>query len=157
METFIFIIVLFFGGVIYLNVLQARQQERKLRALQLSDVDNMTGIQFEHYVAKLLTFQGFQTQVTVGSGDLGVDVLANKLPTRYAIQVKRQAKNVSRRAVSDAVAGQIHYRCNAAMVVTNAFFTTGARELAKSTGCRLVDRTELTNWIIAFQNSGTSS
>jgi HJR/Mrr/RecB family endonuclease len=37
------------------------------------------------------------------------------------------------------------------MVITNVFFTAGAQELAKSTGCRLVDRNELTNWILAFQ------
>jgi len=119
----------------------------------LSDIDNMAGHQFEHYVAKLLAHQGFSTQVTVASGDLGVDVLASKAGTRYAIQVKRQGQNVSRRAVSDAVAGRIHYKCTNAMVVTNAFFTAGAQELAKSTSCRLVDRNELTQWILSFQQA----
>lgn len=131
------------------------EQERRVRALQLSDVDNMTGHQFEHYVSKLLAHQGFTTQVTVASGDLGVDVLAHKATTKYAIQVKRQAQNVSRRAISDAVAGCIHYKCTNAMVVTNAYFTAGAQELANSTGCRLVDRNELTQWILSFQQAQT--
>ncbi len=127
------------------------QEQRKIRALQLSDVDNMTGHQFEHYVAKLLKNQGFQATVTVGSGDLGVDVVAHKGPIKYAVQVKRQQQNVSRRAVSDAVAGKIHYKCTNSMVVTNAFYTAGAQELARTTACRLVDRNELTQWILSFQ------
>ena len=153
METIVFILVLSVGGIIAISIYQAKETERKLRALRLSDIDNMTGIHFEHYVAKLLQHQGFSTRVTVGSGDFGVDVIAEKDLLKYAIQVKRQAKNVSRRAVSDSVAGKIHYRCNAAMVVTNAFYTAGAKELAKSTECRLVDRDELTKWILSFQAS----
>jgi restriction system protein len=150
MEIFVVIIIgLIVWGIV--SILQAQERERRLRALQLADIDNMTGIQFEHYVAKLLTHQGYKTQVTAGSRDFGVDVIAQKQAVKYAIQVKRQAKNVSRRAVSDTVTGKFHYGCTSAMVVTNVFFTAGAQELAKSTGCRLVDRKELTNWILAFQ------
>ncbi|BCM90795.1 hypothetical protein IAD21_02657 [Abditibacteriota bacterium] len=148
-ELGIFLIV---GLIVWFAIYSHQEERRKLRALQLSDIDNMTGYQFEHYVAKLLTCQGFSTQVTVASGDLGIDVMASRGGTKYAIQVKRQTQNVSRRAVSDAVAGKIHYRCTDAMVVTNAFFTLGATELAKSTKCRLVDRTELTQWILSLQN-----
>ncbi len=131
---------------------QAQEKDARLRALQISDIDYMNGIEFEHYVAKLLTYQGFHTEVTRASGDFGVDIIATKLPKKYAIQVKRQSANVSRRAVSDAVAGESYYGCNEAMVITNSYFTAGAKSLAKSNRCRLVDRDELTNWIIAFQN-----
>jgi hypothetical protein len=44
-----------------------------------------------------------------------------------------------------------HYKCNAAMVVTTHWFTEGARQLAQSNGCLLVDRDELARWIVAFQ------
>jgi restriction system protein len=150
MELFdILMIGLLIWGIV--SIIQARVRERRLRALQLADIDNMTGIQFEHYVAKLLTHQGYKAQVTVASRDFGIDVIAQKQAVKYAIQVKRQVKNISRRAVSDAVAGKFHYNCTSAMVVTNVFFTSGAQELAKSTGCRLVDRDELAKWILAFQ------
>lgn len=152
MEIFV-VIILIIGLMVWgiVSILQAQERARRLRALQLADIDNMTGIQFEHYVAQLLTHQGYKAQVTAGSRDFGVDVIAQKQAVKYAIQVKRQAKNVSRRAVSDAVTGKVHYGCTAAMVVTNVFFTSGAPELANSTGCRLVDRNELANWIVAFQ------
>lgn len=115
--------------------------------INLSEIDNMKGADFEKYVAELLSKRGYITEVTKASGDQGVDVIASFGAQRYAIQVKRQKNNVSRRAVSDAVAGAIHYGCTASMVVTNAFFTNGAKELAGTTGCILVDRTDLSNWI----------
>lgn len=155
MELVFFLLALIVVGNFVSAILQTRERERRHRAIQLSDVDNMAGHQFEHYVAKLLSHQGFQTIVTVGSGDFGVDVIAQRGSTKFAVQVKRQANNVSRRAVSDSVTGKIHYKCNAAMVVTNAYYTAGAYELAKSTGCRLVDREELTNWILAFQTNSS--
>jgi hypothetical protein len=70
---------------------------------------------------------------------------------RIAIQVKRHTGKVSRRAISDAVGGMQHYRCNKAMVVTNSYFTPGAILLARSNRCTLVDRDQLSQWIIQFQ------
>ena len=78
---------------------------------------------------------------------MGVDVIASKGAEKYAIQVKRYSKPVSRTAVSDAVAGKAYHGCTAAMVVTNNYFTAGARALARSTNCQLVDRDTLTKWI----------
>ncbi|MCZ7583666.1 MAG: restriction endonuclease [Deltaproteobacteria bacterium] len=67
---------------------------------------------------------------------------------KYAVQVKRYTgQKVSRRAVSDAVAGKAHYGCTHAMVVTNSTFTPGARLLAGSTGCELIDRYDLLQWM----------
>lgn len=130
---------------------QYRETPRQRKPnIDISYVDNMDGHDFEHYVAKLLRNQGYRTEVTKGSGDLGIDVIAQKEDIKYAIQVKRYSSLVSRSAVSDAVAGKAHYRCNAAMVVTNSFFSKGAQKLARSNKCRLVDRDELKIWIEKF-------
>ena len=91
--------------------------------------------------------RGYTTTVVGQAGDMGVDVVAQKGDEKYAVQVKHYSKPVSRRAVSDAVAGKEHYGCNAAMVVTNNSFTKGARDLASSTKCQLVDRNTLADWI----------
>jgi hypothetical protein len=37
------------------------------------------------------------------------------------------------------------------MVVSNNLFTSGARTLAEVTGCELIDREQLANWIMSFQ------
>ncbi|MDQ3131159.1 MAG: restriction endonuclease, partial [Acidobacteriota bacterium] len=111
------------------------------------DIDNMDGLDFEHYVADLLYKQGFETEVTKGSGDLGVDIIAANYDGKYAVQVKRYNQPVSRRAISDAVAGKSYYKCDLAMVITNNYFTKDAIKLAKSSGCLLVDRDKLIQWI----------
>lgn len=130
-------------------------ERRRMRALKLADVDSMSGHHFEHYVAALLEHQGFETTVTKGSGDLGVDVIATKGDLRYAVQTKRYTGAIPRTAVSDAVAGMHHYRCNAAMVVTNSRFSEGAKQLARSSGCVLVDRDTLAEWIASWQGASS--
>lgn len=142
---------------LWLRSLKRRlKEEKRLRALQISQIDSMDGISFERYVARLLQFQNYRTEFTPASGDLGIDIVANKNGQRYAVQCKRQSSSVSRRAVSDAVAGRPHYKCSHAMVITNSWFTRGAKTLAQSTGCRLVDREILTEWILDYQGKTAS-
>lgn len=124
------------------------------RCEELEAIDEMPGHDFELVVATLLESHGWRVELTPGSGDLGVDLVAEKRGERWAVQVKRQDAPVSRRAVSDAVAGRDHYHCTAAMVVTNNGFTRGAQELAASTECELVDRQELVEWITAARRRG---
>lgn len=144
-----FVAVIFF--ILCAAFHQAAERERRLRAIQLADIDNMGGIAFERYACRLLEHRGFGASVTRASGDLGVDIVACRSGRKYAVQVKRQSKGVSRRAVSDAVAGKQHYGCNHAMVITNNYFTRGAKELARSTGCELIDRDSLAQWALDFQ------
>jgi restriction system protein len=113
------------------------------RRSNLDELDLMSGLEFEEFVACLLRRQGWSVEVTQGSHDLGVDLVAEKKDERLAVQVKRQEAPVSRRAVSDAVAGCAHYDCTGAMVVTNSYFTRGAQALAESTECELIDRDAL--------------
>lgn len=110
---------------------------------RLAEVDRMRGHDFERLVARLLEADGFRATVTAGSNDFGVDIVAERGGERYAVQVKRHARPVSRRAVSDAVAGRAYYGCGRAMVVTNNGFTAGARKFAAGVGCALVGREEL--------------
>lgn len=126
-------------------------ETRRLRSLQMDAVDTMPGREFEFYVARLLQHQGFRTAVTPGSGDMGVDIIAERDGIRIAVQCKRYQSNLSRAAVSDVVAGKAHYHCTEAMVVTNSYFSDGAQQLARSTACLLIDRHTLTEWIADFQ------
>ncbi|MBX2997965.1 MAG: restriction endonuclease [Caldilineaceae bacterium] len=144
------IVLLIFGGA--LIIFWLRNRYRRLRAIRLADVDFMDGLDFEQYVCRLMEHQGYRKVHNVrGSRDFGVDILATRGSVRYAVQVKRYKGNVSRRAISDAVAGKYHFNCDAAMVVTNSYFTASAKELARSTGCELVDRDQLAEWILIFQ------
>ena len=110
----------------------------------LYKIDSMNGHDFEYYVARILKHNGYSdVEVTSGSNDFGVDVLASKGSDRYAIQVKRQQSTVSRRAVSDAVAGAAHYSCNRSMVITNSRMSKSGQQFADSTHCIVIQREEL--------------
>ena len=120
--------------------------------LTISNADSMKGIEFEYFIAKLLRSREFiNVKVTQGSGDFGVDIIAEKQNDRYAIQVKRYSKIVSRRAVSDAVAGKDYYNCNKAMVITNSHLSIKSKEFAQKVGCIIIEREELAKWILNFQ------
>jgi len=159
-DGFVVFLILLFIVVVPLvslinKVKQKRAQEARIRALALAEIDNMDGVTFEHYVARLLRNEGYtKVEVSKGSGDFGVDIVASKDRRRYAIQVKRWTGTISRTAVSDAVAGQRHYSCNAAMVITNSYLSTKSKEFAASVGCEIVDRDILSEWILRFQTSG---
>lgn len=146
---FVLVIMAVFFGVSILVAIE-RLKRRKLRALSVSEIDVMSGVEFERYVGELLKFQGYKISFTKTSGDYGVDIIAHKNSERNAVQVKRYKKFVGRSAISDAVAGMAYYGCTSCMVVTNSIFTRGAIELAKSNNCTLVDRNKLTDWILAF-------
>ncbi|GBU08972.1 hypothetical protein AwWohl_01100 [Gammaproteobacteria bacterium] len=117
-------------------------------AITLFNVDQMQGHEFEYFVAQLLRKQGFRSvKVTSGSSDFGVDILATKYFTKWAIQCKRYTSNLSRTAISDAVAGKAHYGCAKAMVVTNSYFSKQALVFSKTTNCTLIDRDALDIWM----------
>lgn len=131
---------------------EAKAIEMKYKGMKIANIDAMSGIDFEQYLERLLIDQGYIVEVTPVSGDLGVDLVALQNENRIAIQAKRFSSKVSRRAVSDAVAGMNYYKCNKAMVITNSYFSDGAIALAEATGCILVDRDMLADWINEFQN-----
>ncbi|NHZ32944.1 restriction endonuclease [Massilia rubra] len=124
----------------------------RLRALSMANVDAMNGIEFEHYAAALLANEGFtDVQVTRASGDNGVDIMATRGEKRYAIQAKRYKGTVSRRAVSDAVAGMLPYGCNACMVITSGHLSPKAMDFARAHQCEIVDRDVLADWVMRFR------
>ncbi|MBE6764445.1 MAG: restriction endonuclease [Ruminococcaceae bacterium] len=114
----------------------------------VSDVDFMDGHAFEYFCADILTRNGFNNvSVTKGSGDQGVDVLASKNEIRYAVQCKNYAKPLSNTPIQEVYAGKTYYNCHVGVVMTNSTFTSGAIELANSTGVLIWDRKELQKMI----------
>jgi restriction system protein len=151
-----FLVVLLFGGSFYLWLMyRQRMRQKALRALQITHVDTMRGEEFEEYVAALLRFQGYKTRMTPRSGDYGVDIVASKDGVKTAIQIKRYSKKLDQKPVREAVTGMAvrQYGCTKAMVVTNSTFTKAAEFLANESGCELVDREKLGEWVLMFQNN----
>lgn len=105
------------------------------------DIDLMEGHDFEYFCAGLLQKRGFmEVEVTKGSGDYGIDILAQKDGITYAIQCKCYTAPVGVKAVQEAYAGRDYYDCMVGAVLTNQYFTSPAVEAAKKLKILLWDR-----------------
>ena len=67
--------------------------------------------QFEFLAGEYLKQEGFETEVTQGSADWGVDVFAEKDGKRYAVQVKMygDCKTKVTRSMMMELYGVMHY------------------------------------------------
>lgn len=119
----------------------------------LHSVDLMDGPGFERWCAQLFRLIGFpDVQLTKASGDQGVDIVAIKDDVRYAIQCKCYSSDIGNHSVQEVHAGKSMYGCHVGVVLTNRYFTSGAKELAKVTGILLWDRNKLKALIQEAQN-----
>ena len=108
----------------------------------------MEGHDFEYFCADLLKHNGFRNvSVTQGSGDQGIDILAEKEGVQYGIQCKCYASDIGNKAVQEAFAGKVFYNCHVAAVLTNQHFTKSAIELAQVNKVLLWDREKLDSFI----------
>ena len=118
------------------------------RKCEINELDEIEGHDFEYYCAELLKKRGFiDVTVTKGSGDYGVDVLAEKDGVTYAIQCKAYTTPVGVKAVQEAFAGKEYYDRMVGAVLTNQYFTKPAVEAAKKLKILLWDRGYLDSMI----------
>lgn len=116
------------------------------------DYDSMEGHQFEFFCGELLKKNGYtNVEVTRGSGDQGIDILAVKEGVKYGIQCKCYSSDIGNKAVQEVFSGKSFYGCHVAAVLTNRYFTRSAKDLAANTGVLLWDRDVLNSLI---ENSG---
>jgi len=119
---------------------------------RLYDVDPFA---FEEFVAELWAAEGWETTVTQGSADMGVDVVAERSGTvdqRLVVQVKRYGPDnpVGRPAVQQYHAMEAQdAAADAAVVVTSGRFTRDAREWAASQNVKLVDGDDVLDLVVA--------
>ena len=137
-KQIILIMVVCAGAMLLSMALYLRQRARRRRP---EDFDLMEGHEFEYYCAELLKKCGFQeVQVTRGSGDYGIDVLAEKDGITYAIQCKCYTAPVGVKAVQEAYAGRGYYDRMEGVELTNQYFTQPAVEAARKLKILLWDR-----------------
>lgn len=104
----------------------------------IEDINNMTGEQFEKYVAERLSEAGWlDVKTTPKSGDHGVDIFASKDGEKYVFQCKRYKQSVNTPAVQEIYTGKGVYKADYAVVITNSTYTKKAREMAKELDVKL--------------------
>lgn len=121
---------------ILINVFLRHRRDRRI-----SRMDELEGHEFEFFCADLLKAQGFiDVEVTRGSGDFGVDILAEKEGVTYAVQCKRYNGPVGVDAVLRTYAGRDYYDRMVGVVMTNQHFTAPAVAAAEKLRILLWDR-----------------
>jgi restriction system protein len=102
----------------------------------------MDGHEFEEYCANVLKKNDYiNVEITKGSGDHGVDILAERENgTTYAIQCKCYSSNIGNKAVQEIFSGKSIYNRHIGVVMTNQYFTPAAKEAASKSGILLWDR-----------------
>ncbi|WP_417247050.1 restriction endonuclease [Celeribacter sp.] len=124
--------------------LEFQKEEDLARGFDPTDLP-FDGHAFEQWVCDALTGFGWEASVTSGSGDQGIDVIAQKDGFRIGIQCKLYSQPVGNKAVQEAHSGKVFYGLDAAAVVTNAGFTRSATDLGLATGILLLSHHDIPN------------
>ena len=110
---------------------------------RFSDIDTMTGYEFEKYLEDFFIKSGYHVEKRKRSHEQGLDLLLVRQGESTAVQVKRYSKPVRNKAVQEVIAAREYYHCSHALVVTNSRFTLSAQQLAERCNVELWDRKTL--------------
>lgn len=100
----------------------------------------MSGFDFEYYVAELMSKNGFiNVTVTPKSHDWGADITAEKDQIRYVVQCKYYTSLVGVEAVQQIYSAKTHYNAHVCVVASNNLFTKAANVLANQLNVLLWD------------------
>ncbi|MDI2090468.1 restriction endonuclease [Commensalibacter oyaizuii] len=111
----------------------------------------MKPLDYEAYCADLLCQIGWDAQVTTASGDQGADVIAMKNDVILILQCKLYSKPVGNKAVQEVNAAKSFYHAHYTAVVSNAPYTTSARQLASSTHVALLHHELLQEFALSLR------
>lgn len=132
---------------------ERRKANKYLDGITMSKIDSLNGYDFEEYIKLLLESVGFKCDTTPKSKDNGVDIVATKNNIKLAIQTKLYYnRKVGNKAIQEVYTGNMFYKCNIPLVITNACFSSPATEIAKQLNVILIDRKSL-EYIINLDKS----
>ena len=131
--------------VLFLRICYLLNLARISRSGSNALVDELDGIEFEHFCAAVLRKNGFRDVcVTKSSGDFGADITALDIRGEsWVFQCKRYSSNIGNAPIQEVAAAKLHYKAQYAAVMTNRHFTSAARLLAEENDVLLIEREKL--------------
>ena len=117
-----------------------------------TDVEQMSGLDFEVFCANILRKSGWEARVTVGSGDQGIDIVATDDKVKAVFQCKKYSQSVGNAAVQEIIAGKQFEKAQIAAVISTAPFTRSAIQLANSADVYLLHYSELSAFAESKRN-----
>lgn len=121
-----------------------QKQRAALLRSGITQIDHMTGVQFEQRLLVHFQSLGWWVRTTKATGDFGADLVGSRPDgTRVVIQAKRWQGSVGVGAVQEVHAARGYYQAPDALLITNSHLSVAARELAARTGVGVWDRARL--------------
>lgn len=151
-KVFVFSTITLVVFTIGIGLMIKKKKNEKLIKSGIDVVDNMPGLGFERFVLAHFQKLGYKGELTSATNDYGADLILKKDDFKIVVQAKRWKDKVGIKAVQEIVGAINHYGASKGMVITNSYFTSNARALAKSNNIELWDRDKLIN--IMAENQG---
>ncbi|MBQ8451470.1 MAG: restriction endonuclease [Clostridia bacterium] len=111
-----------------------------MHIFSISQVDSLSGIDFELFLKQLFLKLGFNVELTKQSGDFGADLILTREKEVAVVQAKCYSKTVGAKAVQEALGSKNHYGATKVICCTNNYFSMEAIQLAEENGVDLIDR-----------------
>lgn len=131
------------------ELVKKREREEELLKIVGSDINSMTGVEFEIVCQKLIENMGFETETTKASGDGGIDIVAYNhqplLSGKYIIQCKRYTGSVGEPIIRDLYGVVMSERANKGILMTTGHFTKSAETFAEGKPIELIDGLAMQN------------
>ena len=150
------IIVLFPFVVAFLLKSYLKYKKRKkansemIKIYDISQINSMTGVEFENYLKLLFEKMGYKVSLTKKSKDFGVDLILEKNGKKTILQAKCYSGTVGVSAVQEIISARNHYNIFDAIVMTNKTFSKEARVLADESKVMLAGKEELESLILKY-------
>lgn len=126
--------------------------ENKITSEALSqEIRNMNPQHFEELISDLWEYLGYETEVSKGSGDRGVDVVAKRdfpYEEKVVIQAKRWNSTVGGPDIREYIAQVERDDVDSVIVIGTAGFTKSAKEDAERYGVKLINGNTLANMFL---------
>jgi restriction system protein len=139
-------------AAVVFDTLKAEESRKRLLDSGILEVDEMTGKEFENFLAIHFINCGYSVTLTQDSQDYGADLILYKDGSKTVVQAKRSKNPVGIKAVQEVAGAVRHYKGNKARVITNNRFTENAYNLADSNEVELWDRKKLIEFILIAKN-----
>lgn len=124
-----------------------RQKNENIDILNISQIDSLSGSEFENLLKEIFEKQGYFVETTKKSHDYGADLVLKKNNQLSIVQAKCYSKNIGIKAIQEIISAKRHYEADELFVATNRYFSKDAIILASEHDVRLIDRDVLTRLV----------
>lgn len=132
-------------------------KEQQTRLTNLKNLQALGGHKFEELMTRLFSHMGYDAQRTRGSGDGGIDIVAERRGEKVLIQCKNHKHPLGPASIRDLYGVMMASGAKRGIVVCTSTFSEGAKAFAKGKGIDFIDGDEVINLISRYGLHKTTS